>query len=140
LEGRFGEVKQVRSSRETLAAFEHKLHCDCRSSPVLDLCMTGRRTCDTSRSQQTAHRRPGATAVAELRQAAPGWADLLAECAGLALGYGEHQCDAARDRKITELCLAGGADRTLTEAWIEVGRHRASTAATLTHQTCVLAE
>src|SRR5712691_3820669 len=37
LEGRFGEVKQVRSRRETLAAFEHKLHCDCRSSPVLDL-------------------------------------------------------------------------------------------------------
>jgi hypothetical protein len=83
---------------------------------------------------------PEATTAAELRQAAPGWADLLAECAGLAPGDGEHQCDAARYRKITELCRAAGADQTPIEAWIEVGRQRAGTAATLTHQTCVLAE
>src|SRR5215468_1887630 len=36
-----------------------------------------------------------ASTVAELKQVA-GWARLLAECAGLVLGYGEHECDAAR--------------------------------------------
>jgi hypothetical protein len=63
---------------------------------------------------------------------------LLAECAGLALGYGEHQFDAARYRQIAELCIAAGVDETLVEAWIEVGRQRASTAAALTHKACVL--
>jgi hypothetical protein len=63
-----------------------------------------------------------ATAVAELTQAGAGWAALLAECAGLALGYGEHQFDAARYRQIAELCIAAGVDETLVEAWIEVGR------------------
>ena len=78
-------------------------------------------------------------AVAELKQAA-GWAGLLAECAGLALGYGEHQCDAARYRQIADLCIAAGIDEMLIEAWIEVGRQRASTAAAITHQACVLWE
>jgi hypothetical protein len=79
-----------------------------------------------------------ATAVAELMQAATGWAALLAECAGLALGYGEHQLDAGRYRHIAELCVAAGVDQTLVEAWIEVGRQRASTAAATTHKACVL--
>jgi hypothetical protein len=79
-----------------------------------------------------------ATAVAELQQAAPRWAALLAECAGLALGYGEHHRDAARYRQITDLCIAAGADPTVIEAWIEVGRQRASTAAARTHKACVL--
>jgi hypothetical protein len=79
-----------------------------------------------------------AAAVAELQQAAAGWAALLAECAGLALGYGEHQAGAARYRQITGLCIAAGADETLVEAWIEIGRQRASTAAALTHKACVL--
>ena len=79
-----------------------------------------------------------AAAIAELTQAAPGWAALLAECAALALGYGEHQFDAARYRQIAELCIAAGVDETLVEAWIEVGRQRASTAAALTHKACVL--
>jgi hypothetical protein len=89
----------VRSSRFDPAArpcsFELKFYCDCRSSPVLDLCMTqaaGLATHPAPSRRLTAD--PEATAVAGLRQATLGWADLLAECAGLALGYGEHQCDA----------------------------------------------
>jgi hypothetical protein len=78
-----------------------------------------------------------ATAVAELKQAAAGWAALLAECAGLALGYGEHQLDAARYRQIAELCVAAGVDQTLVEAWIEVGRQRASAVAVTTYKACV---
>ena len=79
-----------------------------------------------------------ATAVAELKQAAAGWAALLAECASLALGYGERQLDAARYRHIAELCVAAGVDQTLVEAWIEVGRQRASAATVTTHKACVL--
>jgi len=79
-----------------------------------------------------------ATAVAELKQAAAGWAALVAECAGLALGYGEHQPGAARYRHMAELCVAAGVDQTLVEAWIEVGRQRASAAAVTTHKACVL--
>jgi len=79
-----------------------------------------------------------ATAVAELKHAAAGWAALLAECTGLVLGYGENQFDATRYRQIAELCIAAGVDETLIEAWIEVGRQRATTAAALTHHACVL--
>jgi hypothetical protein len=78
-----------------------------------------------------------AAKVAEPTQAA-GWATFLAECAGLVLGYGEHQVYAARYRQIAELCVAAGVDQRLIEAWIEVGRQRASTAAALTHKACVL--
>ena len=79
-----------------------------------------------------------ATAVTELKRAAAGSTALLAECAGLALGYGEHQPGAARYRHIAGLCVAAGVDQTLVEAWIEVGRQRASTAAATTHRACVL--
>jgi hypothetical protein len=80
-----------------------------------------------------------ATAVAELKHAATGWAaTLLAECTGLVLGYGENQFDAIRYQQIAELCIAAGVDETLIEAWIEVGRQRATTAADLTHNACVL--
>jgi hypothetical protein len=90
----------------------------------------------TPRWQLTAEQE--ATAVAELKQAAAGSAALLAECAGLALGYGEHQPGAARYRQIAELCVAAGVDQTLVAAWIEAGRQRASTAAVTTHKACVL--
>ena len=72
-----------------------------------------------------------AMAVAELTEAAAGRADLLAERAGTALGFGEGRPDAARYRQIAELCVAAGADPALIERWIEVGRQRAATAAAI---------
>ena len=51
-----------------------------------------------------------------------GWAALLAECAGPALGYGEHQGDAAQYRQIAELCAAAGMDEAPVEACAP--RHR----------------
>src|SRR6516164_11743400 len=77
-----------------------------------------------------------ATAAAGLKHAAAGWAALLAECAGLVLGYGETQFDATRYRQIAELCIAAGVDETWVEAWIEAGRQRATPAAALTHTAC----
>jgi hypothetical protein len=72
-----------------------------------------------------------AVAVAEVTEAAAGRADLLAERAGTALGFGEGRPDAARYRQIAELCLAAGADPALIERWIKVGRERAATAAAI---------
>ena len=74
-----------------------------------------------------------AAAIAELAQAAAGRADLLAECAGTALGFGQGGQDAARYRQIAELCIAAGADPTLIEGWIAVGRERAAIAAAMPH-------
>lgn len=72
-----------------------------------------------------------AVAVAELAEAAAGRADLLAERAGTALGFGAGRPDAARYQQIAELCIAAGADRSLIERWIKVGRNRAAAAAVI---------
>jgi hypothetical protein len=72
-----------------------------------------------------------AAAVAELTEAAAGRADLLAERAGTALGFGEGRPDAARYRQIAELCIAAGADPAPIEQWIKVGRERAAAAAAI---------
>jgi hypothetical protein len=74
-----------------------------------------------------------AAAVAELRQAAGGRTDLLAECAGTALGFGEGGQDAARYRQIAELCIAAGAEQTLIGRWIDIGRERAASAQAMPH-------
>jgi len=74
-----------------------------------------------------------AAAIAELTQAAAGRADLLAECAGTALGFGEGGPEAARYRQIAELCIAAGADQALIERWAAVGRERAASAAARPH-------
>src|SRR5215469_5323718 len=67
-----------------------------------------------------------ARAIAELTEAAAGRADLLAERAGTALGFGEGRPDTARYQQIAELCIAAGADQALIERWINVGRERAA--------------
>lgn len=72
-----------------------------------------------------------AVAVAELTEAAAGRADLLAERAGTALGFGADRPDTARYRQIAELCIAAGADQALIERWIKVGRERAAVAAAI---------
>ena len=72
-----------------------------------------------------------AVAVSELAEAAAGRADLLAERAGTALGFGEGRPDAARYQQIAELCIAAGADQALIERWIQVGRERAAATAAI---------
>jgi len=60
-----------------------------------------------------------AAAVAELTQAA-GWATLLAENAGLVLGYGEHQVYAARPR----LDILGPVDGGVLNPALVIDRRR----------------
>ena len=71
--------------------------------------------------------------AAKLARVAAGRADLLAECAGTAVGFGEGGPDAARYRQIAELCIAAGADRSLIGRWIAVGRERAAAARARPH-------
>jgi hypothetical protein len=66
-----------------------------------------------------------AEAVAELAQTAAGRTDLLAQEAGLALGYNENRQDEARHNQAAELLIKAGADQELIPQWIEEGRRRA---------------
>ena len=70
-------------------------------------------------------------AITELTEAAGGRADLLAERAGTAIGFGEGRPDVARYQQIAELCIAAGADQALIERWIKVGRERAAAVAAI---------
>ena len=72
-----------------------------------------------------------AAALAELTDVAAGRGDLLAERAGIALGFGQHQPDDAAYRLIADLCIKAGADETLIPRWEEAGRRRAETASAI---------
>jgi hypothetical protein len=72
-----------------------------------------------------------AAAITELAEAAAGRADLLAERAGTAIGFGAGRPDAARYQQIAELCIAAGAEQALIKRWITVGRERAAAVAAI---------
>jgi hypothetical protein len=68
--------------------------------------------------------------AAELKEAAGDHGDLLAEVAGLALGWAtskgpEYQ---ARGQAVAELCRMAGADEALIPQWTDEGRRRAQAA------------
>ena len=67
-------------------------------------------------------------AVAELLEAAAGRGDLLAQCAGLAVGCHEGDLDEPRYLLAAQMCINAGADTGLIPHWIEEGRRRARTA------------
>jgi hypothetical protein len=65
-----------------------------------------------------------AAAVAELRELAAGRADLLAEVAGLELGFHEGAIDETQHHQAARLLIDAGADPALLPHWIEEGRQR----------------
>jgi hypothetical protein len=67
-------------------------------------------------------------ALEELAEVAAGRADLLAQQAGLALGFHEADADAAVYRQVAQLCIRAGADTALISRWIDEGRRRAAAA------------
>jgi hypothetical protein len=66
-----------------------------------------------------------AAAAAELREVAGDRPDLLAEEAGILLGFHEGGLNEPRARSAAQLLIAAGADENLIPAWIEEGRRRA---------------
>jgi len=64
-------------------------------------------------------------AVAELRETADGRANLLAETAGLLIGFHEGDLEEPRAKAAAELCCLAGADEALIPQWIAEGRRRA---------------
>jgi len=68
-----------------------------------------------------------AAGAAELREVAAGRTDLLAEEAGIELGFAESQGkhEQARAKQIVSLCRLAGADEGLIPRWAEVGCERA---------------
>jgi hypothetical protein len=69
-----------------------------------------------------------AAALAELIELAAGRSDLLAECAGLAIGCHEGDLDEARYLTAAQLCIEAGADASAIPRWIAEGRRRAEDA------------
>lgn len=66
-----------------------------------------------------------AVAVAEVARVADGRADLLAQAAGLALGFHAGTLDEPRQRQAAGLLVKAGADVALIPAWEAEGRRRA---------------
>lgn len=69
-----------------------------------------------------------AAALVELAVVADGRVDLLAEQAGLAVGFHERDDDAPVYLQIAQLCIKAGADMALISQWIDEGRRRAAAA------------
>ena len=69
-----------------------------------------------------------AAAVAGLRELAAGRADLLAEVAGILVGFHEGEPREQLARQAAQLCRDAGADPAEIPAWIDVGRQRAAQA------------
>ena len=66
--------------------------------------------------------------MAELREVAADRPDLLAEEAGILLGFHHGGPDEPRARAEAQLLIAAGADESLIPQWIEEGRRRAQAA------------
>jgi hypothetical protein len=69
-----------------------------------------------------------AAALAELAEVAEARVDLLAEEAGVTLGFHEHDPGSTEHLQVAQLCIKAGADPALISRWIEVGRQRAAAA------------
>jgi hypothetical protein len=69
-----------------------------------------------------------AAAVRELREIAGARGDLLAEVAGLLIGYYRRTAEELKARAAAYYCIAAGAGVELIPRWIEVGCSRAAAA------------
>jgi predicted urease superfamily metal-dependent hydrolase len=67
-----------------------------------------------------------AAVLAELAEVAHGRVDLLAQEAGLAIGFHGQDIDAPMYLQIAQLCIKAGADTALISHWIEEGQRRAA--------------
>lgn len=68
-------------------------------------------------------------AVSELIEAAASRSDLLAQYAGLAVGFHEGDYDEPLYLRAAQLCISAGADISLIPRWIDEGRRRAGAGA-----------
>jgi hypothetical protein len=69
-----------------------------------------------------------AAAVRELREIAGGRVDLLAEVAGLLIGYYRRTAEELKARAAAYYCIGAGAGLDLIPRWIETGCSRAAAA------------
>ena len=69
-----------------------------------------------------------AAAVRELREMAGGRGDLLAEVAGLLIGYYRRTAEELKARAAAYYCITAGAGLDLIPRWIETGSSRAAAA------------
>jgi hypothetical protein len=94
--------------------------------PVIVARLTG--TAWRHASGQAPTRAETAAAIRELREITGGRGDLLAEVAGLLIGYYRRTGEEPKARAAAYYCMAAGADLDLIPRWIEVGCSRAAAA------------
>jgi hypothetical protein len=100
------------------------------AAPELDPVIVARLTGAAWRhaSGRTPNGAETAAAVCELREITDGRRDLLAEVAGLLIGYYRRTGEELKARAAAYYCMAAGADLDLIPRWIEVGCSRAAAA------------
>jgi hypothetical protein len=69
-----------------------------------------------------------AAAVGELREIAGGRGDLLAEVAGLLIGYYQQTAEEPKAQAAAYYCIVAGASREPIPRWVQVGCSRAAAA------------
>jgi hypothetical protein len=100
-----------------------------RTAHEADQLTVARLTGTAWRTASAAHgTREAAAAVLELRDMAGGRIDLLAQVAGLLIGYYRRSAEETRARGAAYLCIAAGATLDLLPQWIDVGGARAAAA------------
>jgi hypothetical protein len=69
-----------------------------------------------------------AEALASITELAVGRADLLAQVAGLVIGFSQGRPDEPRQQQAAQLLIKAGADQELIPGWIREGRRRSEAA------------
>jgi hypothetical protein len=101
-----------------------------RSSPAAEALIVARLTAAAQRPAPGREPTDVETtaAVAELNEITGARADLLAEVAGLLMGYYGSTAEEPRADAAAHFCISAGADLDLIPRWIEVGRRRGAAA------------
>jgi hypothetical protein len=121
---------KVLTARKTAFGFEHVFYYRRMGETGTERILAARITGTAARY---ARGRPltetqEAEAVAALTELAVGRADLLAQVAGLAIGFSKGALDEPRQQQAARLLIKAGADQDLIPAWIEEGRRRSQAA------------
>jgi hypothetical protein len=126
---------KVLTGTKGISGFEQVFYHDQMGETDADRILTARITGTAARY---ARGRPlthmeEAEALASLTELATGRTDLLAQVAGLALGFSEGRPDEPRQQQAAQLLIKAGADQGLLPGWIEEGRRRSEVARSIRH-------
>jgi hypothetical protein len=118
---------QSSDHRKRASGFEHVFYHDRIGETNADRILAARITGTTARyARGRPLTEPEETeALTSITELAAGRTDLLAQVAGLAIGFSEGTWDEPRQQQAAQLLIKARADQKLIPGWIEEGRRRA---------------